>query len=49
MDSGLPEIVNCSCLFYLYIICQMSFDGEGIVTKMNQHGKLKWDKFPVNY
>ena len=27
----------------------MSFDGEGIVTKVNQHGKLKWDKFPVNY
>ena len=39
MDSGLPEIVNGSCLFYL----------SGIVTKMNQHGKLKWDKFPVNY
>ena len=27
----------------------MSFDGEGIVTKMNKYGKLKWDKSPVNY
>lgn len=45
MESGLPEIVNGS----VCSICQMSFDGEGIVTKMNQHGKLKWDKFPVNY
>ena len=27
----------------------MSFDGEGIETKMNKYGKLKWDKFAVNY